>query len=126
MLKSRISCSARSSIRFKFDQLLEIRLTILQYIFLQTAIVLVLCPNSIAPLFKLLLMYMASRRGLWSIANTTTTKVSAQFWNFIKRSLSAICLFLALSTLSAITLFLTVVYEQFESKSAPLMSTLRR
>src|SRR6218665_345468 len=66
--------------------------------FLQTAIVTVLC----SPLQTLLNVhvysYMANRRRLWSIANTTTSPPPLkynydQFWNFFKRSLAAVCFF---------------------------------
>jgi len=53
----------------------SIGLTILLGIFLQTAIVFVLCHK--CSLFKLFWMYMANTRPLWSIANTTTTEVNA-------------------------------------------------
>src|SRR6218665_3459652 len=60
---------------------------------------------------------IASRRRLWSNASTTTTEVSAQFWNFFQHTFSTACFCFSLS---ATKLFLIVVNEQFESKTAQL------
>src|SRR6218665_3261268 len=76
MLKLRISCSANSSIRFKYDQVLKIGLSILLGSFLQTAIVLVFCPSCSPFKFSLNLAYMASRRRLWSIAKNLNYEVA--------------------------------------------------
>jgi len=102
------------SVRFKFDRNRIIILGIL----LQTAIVLVLCPNIVPFLTFLNFAYLSSRKTpvehckqLWS----------AQLWSSFKRSLSAVCFcFLHFLRLAPLTYFLQTYVQYYNIKVKPL------
>jgi len=110
------------SVRFKFDSRnsIEIGLTVVLGIFLQTAIVLSFVPISPVQTFlNLAYNVMTSRRRLWSIANNSERSV--HFWSSFKRSLSAVCFgFLRFLRLEPPLTYFWQIYEQFQGKTAQL------